>query len=256
MEPVGNAAHRGAQLFDSPVSESEMIVFIGPQKRFSKTLLRNVEEECPEFQALRFDRLDELLSTDNEDVIQTRILIVDRFLCAESEDQLKTFAQDFKARHPHRQPPGIAVAYANGDEVKLLLNRFDRLFDLRGFIPMNTSIDIWLSIVRLLANGGKYFAPDVLLSLSNGVPQPELDRSELKPHAAAASESQILSRLTQRENDVIEHVSNGLQNKQIAALLDVSEHTVKLHMHHIITKLEVRNRTEAATKYLTLRPKG
>ncbi len=49
---------------------------------------------------------------------------------------------------------------------------------------------------------------------------------------------------------MLELVSHGLQNKTIAAELSLSEHTVKLHMHHIIGKLGVRNRTEATVWFM------
>jgi DNA-binding NarL/FixJ family response regulator len=52
--------------------------------------------------------------------------------------------------------------------------------------------------------------------------------------------------LTERELQVLESAAAGKQNKIIADDLKLSQHTVKLHMHHIIAKLGVNNRTEAA----------
>jgi DNA-binding NarL/FixJ family response regulator len=59
-----------------------------------------------------------------------------------------------------------------------------------------------------------------------------------------------LSSLTPRESEILHLASEGKQNKVIAFDLGVSEHTVKLHMHHLIQKLGVRNRTEAVGRYL------
>lgn len=56
--------------------------------------------------------------------------------------------------------------------------------------------------------------------------------------------------LTVRELGILSRVARGQQNKIIAADLGLSEHTVKLHIHNIITKLGVHNRTEAAVLYL------
>jgi DNA-binding NarL/FixJ family response regulator len=50
---------------------------------------------------------------------------------------------------------------------------------------------------------------------------------------------------------VLPLVAQGKQNKVIAEELAMSEHTVKLHVHHIIGKLGVRNRTEVARYYLS-----
>jgi DNA-binding NarL/FixJ family response regulator len=56
--------------------------------------------------------------------------------------------------------------------------------------------------------------------------------------------------LTQREREVLDRVAQGHRNKAIADALGVSEHTVKLHIHHIIVKIGVDNRTAAANWYL------
>jgi DNA-binding NarL/FixJ family response regulator len=51
--------------------------------------------------------------------------------------------------------------------------------------------------------------------------------------------------LTEREAEVLGLLSKGLANKQIAATLGISEHTVKFHVSSIYAKLNVTNRTEA-----------
>ena len=52
--------------------------------------------------------------------------------------------------------------------------------------------------------------------------------------------------LTDRERDVIRFLSQGLQNKDIASELGISEGTVKIHVHHIYAKLGLSNRVELA----------
>ena len=52
--------------------------------------------------------------------------------------------------------------------------------------------------------------------------------------------------LTDRELDVIRFISKGLQNKDIASALGISEGTVKIHVHHIYAKLGLSNRIELA----------
>ena len=56
--------------------------------------------------------------------------------------------------------------------------------------------------------------------------------------------------LTERELQVLKAVSEGKQNKIIAEELSLSQHTVKLHMDHVMSKLGIHNRTEAAIWYL------
>jgi len=53
--------------------------------------------------------------------------------------------------------------------------------------------------------------------------------------------------LTSREMEVLRLVAKGLGNKEIAAVLNIAEVTVKLHVSHVFDKLNVKDRTEAAT---------
>jgi len=58
-----------------------------------------------------------------------------------------------------------------------------------------------------------------------------------------------MERLTARELQILGLVSRGLQNKLIAAEISLSENTVKVHLHNIISKLGARNRTDAAARF-------
>lgn len=62
-------------------------------------------------------------------------------------------------------------------------------------------------------------------------------------------QNQELDSLTRRESEVLELLSSGLGNKDIAARLGVSVDAVRWHLRAIYTKLHVHNRTEAAMKY-------
>jgi len=53
--------------------------------------------------------------------------------------------------------------------------------------------------------------------------------------------------LTGREVEVLRMVAKGCGNKEIATVLNIAEVTVKLHVSHVLEKLNVRDRTEAAT---------
>ena len=56
--------------------------------------------------------------------------------------------------------------------------------------------------------------------------------------------------LSRRELEILELLSEGLSNKEIAARLGISAETVRTHLGHIYEKLHVQGRTEAVTKYL------
>jgi DNA-binding NarL/FixJ family response regulator len=66
--------------------------------------------------------------------------------------------------------------------------------------------------------------------------------------------------LTERETQVLELVSRGKSNKEIAVALDIAENTAKNHLKNILEKLHLENRVQAATfalrKGLVQRPPG
>ncbi len=61
--------------------------------------------------------------------------------------------------------------------------------------------------------------------------------------ASAASDRE---RLTRREREVLEQITSGQSNKRIALELGISEKTVKTHVGHVLAKLGVTDRTQAA----------
>jgi DNA-binding NarL/FixJ family response regulator len=56
--------------------------------------------------------------------------------------------------------------------------------------------------------------------------------------------AEIYSTLTKRERQILEHLLEGLSNRQIAARLVISEQTVKNHVSHILAKLNIKSRYE------------
>lgn len=67
--------------------------------------------------------------------------------------------------------------------------------------------------------------------------------------AAQANPDSKTDSLTARENEILELLEQGLTNQQIATRLSVTLHTVKNHVHSLLTKLGVGSRAEAVTVY-------
>jgi NarL family two-component system response regulator LiaR len=70
--------------------------------------------------------------------------------------------------------------------------------------------------------------------------------AQLVESLAADGEPAPLDRLTPREREVLVLIGRGFPNKQIARELEVSEKTVKTHVGHVLSKLGVTDRTQAA----------
>ena len=118
---------------------------------------------------------------------------------------------------------------------------------VQGVLPFQMQIQVWLATVWLLLNGGEYFTPvNGPRSLIGGMPRRSGSTGDAGSNTLNAAPSRVLS---SRETEVFELMSEGLQNKLIAARMDLSEHTVKVHVHNIIRKLKVHNRTQAAAVY-------
>jgi two-component system nitrate/nitrite response regulator NarL len=62
----------------------------------------------------------------------------------------------------------------------------------------------------------------------------------------ASSADSLLDSLTHREREILAHLAKGESNKAIARQLDISYDTVKLHVRHILAKLNLSSRVEAA----------
>jgi two-component system nitrate/nitrite response regulator NarL len=60
------------------------------------------------------------------------------------------------------------------------------------------------------------------------------------------SKPNLLSSLTSREHEILKYIAKGLSNKLIARELDISDGTVKVHVKHILKKLGLRSRVQAA----------
>ena len=102
--------------------------------------------------------------------------------------------------------------------------------------------------LRLGASGYvlKHSGPRALLDYIRAALRGEipLDPNAVKVLATPAEDP--LAELTPREREVLEHIAQGMSNKQVATALGVTEKTVKTHATALFAKLNVRDRTQAA----------
>ena len=77
-----------------------------------------------------------------------------------------------------------------------------------------------------------------------------------RPGWRVAERQDVLASLTERERQILEHLARGESNKTIARALDISHDTVKLHVRHILAKLNLSSRVEAAVFAVEARAAG
>lgn len=105
----------------------------------------------------------------------------------------------------------------------------------QGYLLKDMEPDDVVDAVQRAVRGETVVAPAMTLKLVHllqGGPQP--------PKADA------LEQLTAREREILGYLAQGLSNKAIARALDISHDTVKLHVRHILAKLNLTSRVEAA----------
>jgi len=104
----------------------------------------------------------------------------------------------------------------------------------RGYLLKDMDPEDVVDSIRRAARGELVVAPAMAAKLSHLLGAPK-GREESSPRA-----------LTDREMEILAHIAQGMSNKGIAKALDISHDTVKLHVRHILAKLNVSSRVEAA----------
>jgi DNA-binding NarL/FixJ family response regulator len=108
-----------------------------------------------------------------------------------------------------------------------------------GFILKDASIAEFLKTIRSVYQGIQVLPPHLTGSLFSQVVEQAIHSS--KPSAIVES-----VRMTKREKQVIELISDGATNKEIAQKLHLSTYTVKSHVHNILEKLALSTRIQIA----------
>ena len=105
-----------------------------------------------------------------------------------------------------------------------------------GFMLKDAPPEELLAAIEVVARGDALIAPAVTRS----VIEEFVRRSPIPTPIASA-----LNELTPREREVLELLARGLSNAEIAGQLVVSDGTVKTHVAHVLSKLDLRDRVQA-----------
>ena len=107
----------------------------------------------------------------------------------------------------------------------------------RGYLLKDMEPDDVVDAILRAVRGETVVAPTMTLKLVN------LLQGGGSKNAARDN---LLAQLTAREREILDHLAQGQSNKAIARALDISHDTVKLHVRHILSKLNLTSRVEAA----------
>ena len=107
---------------------------------------------------------------------------------------------------------------------------------VRGYLLKDMDPDDVIDAIRRAARG------EVIVSPAMAVKLVDL----LLPAQQGTSRDDYMKSLTEREREILQHLADGKSNKAIALALGISHDTVKLHVRHILSKLGLTSRVEAA----------
>lgn len=108
-----------------------------------------------------------------------------------------------------------------------------------GFLLKDAPLEEVAAAIRHVHDGDAVVAPSTTRRLLSHFAAPEASS------LAAPTNTEPLELLTPREREVLSLVARGLSNREIADELVLSEGTVKVHVGHVLTKLDLRDRVQA-----------
>jgi DNA-binding NarL/FixJ family response regulator len=106
-----------------------------------------------------------------------------------------------------------------------------------GFLLKDVPPEQLVDGIRAVAKGDALLAPSVTRRV--------IEEFVRRPPSSMQTQPPELAALTARELEVLKLIARGLSNAEIASELFVSETTVKTHVAHVLTKLDVRDRVQA-----------
>jgi DNA-binding NarL/FixJ family response regulator len=118
-----------------------------------------------------------------------------------------------------------------------------------GYLLKDVTSEQLASTVRAAANGEALLQPDIaskVFSTLLSTPPAKSVSASAKSANTSSDSMAYVENLTEREREILTLVAKGASNRQIGELLFITEGTVKNHMSNILSKLGLRDRTQAA----------
>ncbi len=117
---------------------------------------------------------------------------------------------------------------------------------VRGYLLKDMEPEDVMAGIERAARGELSVAPAMTLKLAQ----------MLQAGSSGSVRKEMLASLTERERQILDHLARGESNKAIARALEISHDTVKLHVRHILAKLNLSSRVEAAVMAVEARASG
>lgn len=199
-----------------------------------------VRDSFPDAQIVEAGTAAEALALVSSEVVD--IALMDVRLTDQADDGIDLL-HEIRGTHPDL-PVIMLTTYDHAKYARRALAEGASGYMLKDSDPA----DLAQAISVALSGGGNVLSPQVITNLFEEPPNKGEHTAE---HDASRSDPSIVN-LTPREIDILELVTEGLSNRDVAERLALSEKTVKAHLAAIFRKLGVVNRTQAAMAGLAM----
>jgi DNA-binding NarL/FixJ family response regulator len=108
-----------------------------------------------------------------------------------------------------------------------------------GFLLKDASISEFVAAIRAVAAGHKVIPSSLTDSLLSQIADDAMRKGRVEVNDV---------RLTRREREIVNLITDGLSNKEIATKVSIATDTVKSHVHNILEKLSLRSRVQVAAR--------
>jgi DNA-binding NarL/FixJ family response regulator len=218
---IGNTLHRDDRQPDPAQPQKPGIAVVHQQAVFRDCFVRCLEISYRDHDILPFATVAEWCGSNEPGARAASIVII----VIDGSDESSVAGLECLEAVAASTP---VVIVSDIDDLDYIMRTFKS--GARGYIPTSLPFNVAVEAMRLVKAGGTFVPASSFFLDGEGSPS--------SPKAEAL--------LTARQMKVAEEVSHGKANKQIAYELNMSEHTVKVHLRHIMRKLNARNRTEVA----------
>ncbi|KOR89790.1 response regulator [Paenibacillus solani] len=114
----------------------------------------------------------------------------------------------------------------------------------KGYLLKDIEPEDLVTAIRRVHQGQVELHPDAAGLLMTHVTTTE--GADEAPEPGGHDETMLLDKLTRREQEVLQLIASGMNNREISEALYITEKTVKTHVSHLLDKLGVADRTQAA----------
>lgn len=200
--------------------------FLGSAMAFPRRTLGVIEADLDGVVVERFDTIAQIPEIVDADSLNLQCLAIEEARAFDLIDRFDVYEEGASGA-------SLVLAYSDADIAQRVKD--SSVGNKLSFLPMQCALDAWTAYIRLLICKEPVLPRD-LATFADIVP-------------GKRDASPLLASLTDREHQVLQRVAKGLRNRCIAETLNVSEHTVKLHLHNCFNKIGVSNRAAAAVWY-------